>query len=113
MGGLLNRLNAGTRLYCELGARVSRAFGHPTRLFIVQQLAHGRRSVLELTEMTDSDASTISKHLTVLKNAGVVASEKEGSKVDYRLRVSPRGGLFTCMEEVAETIVDAVASSSR
>ena len=59
------------------------------------------------TEVIDADLSTISKHLSVLRNAGVVTAEKRGARVFYRLRISPDGALFGCMSSVADTLAAA------
>src|SRR4030065_326438 len=64
------------------GARAStrKAMGHPTRLFIIEELHKAERCVNELTEMIGSDVSTVSKHLSVLKNAGLVYDETHGHR---------------------------------
>ncbi|MCL5271670.1 MAG: metalloregulator ArsR/SmtB family transcription factor, partial [bacterium] len=59
-----------TRSQCEARARIIKAMGHPTRVFMVEELSKGERCVCELTEMVGADVSTVSKHLSVLKNAG-------------------------------------------
>jgi ArsR family transcriptional regulator len=76
-----------TRLHYESRAQVMKALAHPTRLFIVDELGRGERCVCELTEMVGADVSTVSKHLTVLKQAGIVADDKRGTQVFYSLRV--------------------------
>ena len=54
-------------------ARVVKAMAHPTRLFVVDELSqHGQRCVCQLTEMIGADMSTVSRHLAILKNAGIV-----------------------------------------
>jgi ArsR family transcriptional regulator len=77
--------------------------GHPTRLFIVEELSRGERCVCELTEMVDADVSTVSKHLSVLKNAGIVRDEKRGSQVFYSLLVPCVLNFFSCVESVLES----------
>ena len=92
-----------------------KALGHPTRLFIVEELARGERCVCELQEMIDADFSTVSKHLSLLKSSGVVSDRKEGLKVFYRLRMPCITKFFDCIEEV-ETMggkAKACCSSSR
>jgi len=84
----------------EARARVIKAMGHPTRLFIVEELSRGERCVCELTEMVEADVSTVSKHLTVLKNAGIVQDEKRGVQVFYKLRVPCVVNFFSCIESV-------------
>ena len=63
----------------EARARLLKALAHPTRLKLVDELAaHDNLCVCDLTEAIGSDISTVSRHLTQLKNAGIVASEKHG-----------------------------------
>jgi ArsR family transcriptional regulator len=84
----------------EARAKVLKAMAHPTRLFMVDELSKGERSVLELTRMIGADVSTVSKHLTVLKNAGLVSDEKRGPQVFYSLKVPCALQFFTCVESV-------------
>jgi ArsR family transcriptional regulator len=56
--------------------------------------------VCDLRELVGSDLSTVSKHLAVLKHAGVVADEKRGSQVFYSLRCPCVTAFFTCAESV-------------
>ena len=46
--------------------------------------------------------STVSRHLSQLKNAGLVADEKRGTMVYYRLRVTCLTKFFSCIEAVLE-----------
>ncbi len=85
----------------EARARVLKALAHPTRLKLVDELAaHDNVCVCDLTEAIGSDISTVSRHLTQLKNAGIVASEKQGKMVFYSLRVKCLTSLFGCIESV-------------
>lgn len=77
-----------------------KALGHPVRLFMVDKLAQGEECVCDLTEMVGLDISTVSKHLLVLKNAGVVVDEKRGKQVFYRLRTACVSNFFGCIESV-------------
>lgn len=81
-------------------AAVFKALAHPTRLFIVEQLAVGERCVNDLTAMVGADVSTISKHLSVLKNAGIIADEKRGLQVFYRLLTPCVLSIFSCCDGV-------------
>ncbi len=73
--------------HLDARAKVLKALAHPTRLFIVEELEKEERCVCDLTEMIGADVSTVSKHLSVLKQAGIVADDKRGNLVFYRLRV--------------------------
>jgi ArsR family transcriptional regulator len=84
-------------------ASVFKALAHPSRLFIVEQLAQQERCVCELTEMIGADMSTVSKHLSVLRAAGVIQDDKRGLQVYYRLKMPCVLRFFDCVGEVVET----------
>ena len=81
-------------------ARIIKALAHPTRLFIVDELARGERCVCELTDRIDAEMPTVSRHLSVLRKAGVLEDEKRGSQVFYRLRMPCVLNFFKCLKTV-------------
>jgi DNA-binding transcriptional ArsR family regulator len=83
-------------------ARIIKALAHPTRLFIVDELARGERCVCELTDMIGVEMPTVSRHLSQLKAAGILDDEKRGSQVFYRLRVPCVLNFFKCVQAVQE-----------
>ena len=87
-------------------ARIIKAMAHPSRLFIVDELSRQERCVHELTEMVGADVSTVSKHLSVLKNAGIVQDEKRGAQVYYSLKVPCVLKFFSCVESVMKSLVE-------
>lgn len=84
----------------ELHAQVLKALSHSTRLFIVNELAQGEKCVCELQELIEDDISTISKHLSVLKQAGIIEDRKEGLRVYYRLRLKCFPMFLSCIENL-------------
>ena len=85
----------------EARAKIIKALAHPARLFIVDELSRGvERCVCELTEMVGVEMSTVSRHLTVLKNVGLVEDEKRGAQVYYRIRCGCVPDFFDCVESV-------------
>ena len=98
-------MNQKEKALLEAKANVLKALGHPTRLWMAEQLADGEKCVCELGENVDADFSTISKHLAVLKQAGVVVDEKRGKQVYYRLKVPCILKFMPCIEEVVEATV--------
>lgn len=84
----------------EAKAKIIKAMAHPTRLFIVDELSRQSRCVCELTDMIGADTSTVSKHLSVLKAAGIVQDEKRGLQVWYMLKVPCILSFFGCVERV-------------
>jgi ArsR family transcriptional regulator, arsenate/arsenite/antimonite-responsive transcriptional repressor len=73
----------------RLKAQVAKALAHESRLMIIDALYEKDMCVSELTKMVGADQSTVSKHLSVLKQAGIILDRKEASnKVYYHLRVA-------------------------
>ncbi len=81
-------------------ARIIKALAHPTRLYIVDQLARAPRCVCELTALIGADVSTVSKHLSLLRGAGLVEDEKRGAQVWYRLCAPCILNFIGCVEDV-------------
>jgi len=87
----------------ELKAEVLKALGHPTRLAIVEMLDAGERCVCEINERIEADHSTVSKHLSILKKAGVLSDRKQGLKVYYKLEVPCILNFVNCIVSVIES----------
>ncbi len=99
------------RTMYEARARIIKSLAHPARLRMVDELAKGPACVCDLRAMVGSDLSTVSKHLAVLRNAGIVADEKRGSQVFYSLRCPCVTAFFTCAETVLKkTLNDQLES---
>lgn len=80
----------------ETQARIFRALGHASRLLMVDALRGGELCVCELRDLVGADMSTVSKHLSVLREAGVVASEKRGANIYYTLAMGCVPGFIDC-----------------
>ncbi|NMC44727.1 MAG: winged helix-turn-helix transcriptional regulator [candidate division Zixibacteria bacterium] len=96
-------MDAQTKALYEARAEIIKAMAHPTRLFIVDHLSRRKACVAELTNLIGADMSTVSKHLTVLKSAGIVEDHKQGAQVYYALRVPCIMNFFGCVESVIKT----------
>ena len=83
-------------------AAVFKALGHPARLHVVNELAAGERCVSDLVELTGLGWSTVSRHLSVLKAVGVVADEKRGLQIFYRLKLPCVARFTACLHAAAE-----------
>ena len=97
-------MDARTRARYEARARILKAMAHPTRLFLVETLSRRPACVCKLTEMVGADMSTVSKHLAVLKAAGIVQDEKRGMQVFYHLRCRCILGFFDCVESALKQV---------
>jgi ArsR family transcriptional regulator len=93
-------MDAKTQARFEARAKVLKALAHPSRLYMVDVLSHGERCVCELTALVGADMSTVSKHLSVLKSAGIVSDDKRGMQVFYKLKMPCVLRFFDCVGEV-------------
>lgn len=84
----------------ERRARVIKAMGHPSRLQILDELSRGERCVCELQEIVGADMSTVSKHLALMREAGLVLDQRRGTQVLYRLRVPCVLKFLDCVDAV-------------
>ena len=75
------------RIDYEAQAKVMKALAHPSRLLLVHALMDHELCVCELRELLPYNLSTVSRHLSVLKNAGLLKEEKRGLYVYYHLTV--------------------------
>jgi DNA-binding transcriptional ArsR family regulator len=87
-------------------AKVFKALGHPSRLLMVEALGQGEKCVCELRELVGSDISTISKHLTVLKEAGLVRDERRGTSIYYSLRLQCVTAFLACVRHFFDQQLD-------
>jgi len=87
----------------EERAKIIKALAHPSRLMMVDALVEGEKCVCELTELVGSDMSTVSKHLSLMKEAGIVDDRKVGQQVFYSLRVPCIVKFVGCVEAVMKS----------
>ena len=83
-------------------AQVFKALAHPGRLLMLDELSRGERCVCELAALVGSEMPTVSRHLSQLKNAGIVDDDKRGAQVFYRLVTPCVMNFFGCVASVRE-----------
>lgn len=93
----------------EAKANVFKALGHPSRVMVVNALADGEKCFCELTEMIGADKSTVSKHLSVLKQAGIIRDEKRGLMVFYTLRACCVLNFMNCVDNMISENIKELA----
>lgn len=94
-------------------ARVAKALAHPSRLMMLEALAERELCVCELTQLVAADQSTVSKHLAILKQAGLVADRRDGSKTYYRPTLCCLKALWDCIENVLRENLKAQQAALR
>lgn len=87
----------------ELQAEVLKALAHPIRLAIVQFLHQEEKCVCKIVDYVGTSQSNISKHLSLMKQAGILSDRKEGLSVYYRLNMPCTLNFFQCVRDIIET----------
>lgn len=82
-----------------------RALADPTRRKILRLLRARRRTSGEIADAFDSSWPTISRHLAVLRAAGLIVRERKGPFIEYDVNT-------TVLQEVIELLLDAVPDRS-
>lgn len=90
-----------TLLFAEF-ARVSKALGSGNRLELLEFLAQGERSVDALAGLSGLSVANTSRHLQVLRQAGLVAARKEGQFVYYTVSGDGVIKLLAALQEVGQ-----------
>jgi ArsR family transcriptional regulator len=98
-------MNEKTRKRYEARAKIAKAMAHPSRLLMLDLLQKQEMCVGELTEEVGADQSTVSKHLAVLKDVGLIDVRKEGAMSYYRVTCGCLDGFFSCLESVLKADV--------
>jgi ArsR family transcriptional regulator, arsenate/arsenite/antimonite-responsive transcriptional repressor len=81
-------------------ADVAKALAHPARMAIIDILSRGEQCVTDLTCVLELSQPTVSKHLAVLRSAGLLDCTKVGNQVTYRIRTPCMAELFRCLDRI-------------
>lgn len=84
----------------ELKAEVLKALAHPIRLAVADFLKDGEQCVCDIAEHVGAERSNVSRHLSVMVNAGVLESRKDGLRVLYSLRTPCVLNFLSCATDV-------------
>jgi len=85
------------RLVFEKQAEIVKAMAHPVRIAVLDFLKDGPQCVCDIAEYVDSERSNVSRHLSVMVNAGILTHRKEGLKVIYSLKAPCIMDFFSCI----------------
>ena len=85
------------QLLFEKQAEIVKAIAHPLRIAVVDFLKDGQQCVCDIAEHIGSERSNVSRHLSVMVNAGVLEYHKEGLKVIYKLKTPCILDFFSCI----------------
>ncbi len=88
------------RLLFEKQAEIAKAIAHPLRIAIVDFLKDGEQCVCDIAEHIGAERSNVSRHLSVMVNAGLLGFRKKGLKVIYKLKTPCIVDFFSCVSDV-------------
>ena len=93
-------LDKSKQLLFEKHAEIAKAIAHPIRIAIIDFLKDDEQCVCDIAEYVGSERSNVSRHLSVMANAGLLEYRKEGLKVIYRLKCACIVDFFECVTRV-------------
>jgi len=79
-------------------AAIVKAMAHPTRLLVMDVLTGGEKCVNDLTLIAGCDVTTLSKHLALMRRAGLLQCDKRGVSVFYRIACPCFLEFFRCID---------------
>ncbi len=84
-------------------ASILKALGQPTRLQILELLKEGERCVCEIFPAISQEQANVSKHLAILKQAGILESRKDGLRILYRIKAPEVLSLLNGVSKLLKT----------
>ena len=87
-------------LLFERQAQIAKALAHPLRMAVIDFLQDGEKCVCDIAEHLGAERSNVSRHLSVMVNAGVLSCRKDGLKVFYTLRIPCVADFLSCVIRV-------------
>jgi DNA-binding transcriptional ArsR family regulator len=94
----------------QIQARLCKAMSHPLRLELLHDLREAPKHVGELAELVGQPQSTVSRHLSILRSAGIVLARHDGQSVYNRI-ANPK--LFKVCDLMRETLEEQSAREAR
>jgi len=93
-------LSKDKQMLFERQAEIAKAIAHPLRVAIINFLKDGEQCVCDIAEHVGSERSNVSRHLSVMANAGLLEYRKDGLKVIYKLKCVCIVDFFSCVTRV-------------
>ena len=94
----------------KIHAEMCKVFSNSTRLEILNLLRDDEMSVTELIEKTKLSQANISQHLSIMKSKGIVASNRRGKNIYYKL-ANPK--IIKAFDIIKEVLADKLKRNSK
>lgn len=86
----------------ERKVTILKALAHPTRICIAEMLAEEEFCACEIAERFSWDRTTISKHLTLMREVGILEDRRDGVNIYYRLKMRCLLSALKCIDQALE-----------
>lgn len=90
----------------EKSVKIFKALGHPIRYKIVKFLYDGPKCVCKLNENIEFSQANLSQHLKILKEAGILTSEKVGMNIHYQISSKEIKNIIDIVDNFSMSIND-------
>lgn len=90
----------------DKSVKIFKALGHPIRYKIVKFLYDGPKCVCKLNENIEFSQANLSQHLKILKEAGILSSEKVGMNIHYRISSEEIKGIIDSVDKFVMNYFD-------
>lgn len=90
----------------EISVKIFKALGHPIRYKIVKFLYDGPKCVCKLNENIEFSQANLSQHLKILKEAGILSSEKVGMNTHYRISSEEIKNIINSVDKLVMSYFD-------
>ena len=95
------------KLVFEKQSEIAKALGHPLRVAVLEFLRTDEKCVCDIAKFVGSEQSNVSKHLSLMTNAGILESRKEGLKVFYKIKTPCVLEFLDCMKKCIKSGIEA------
>jgi DNA-binding transcriptional ArsR family regulator len=97
----------------SIEAKFFRGLSDSTRLFILEALRDGEKTVSEIVELTQQSQPNISNHLKCLDECGLVKHRRDGKNIYYSLKDEKTRELLNTSEEIVEKVYKHIETCLR
>ena len=94
-------------------ATIGQSLGNPHRLRLIGLLSHSEKTVERLAESIEQSTAATSAHLKVLRTAGLVAADKRGKHVWYRLQSNDVAAVWLALRNLGESLSPEIREAKR
>jgi len=103
-------MNKKDSLINVMHANICKIFTSPIRIMIMDELQKGERTVSQLEEAIEIRQATLSQHLAVLREKGIVMTRRQGHNVHYRIS-NPK--ILKACRLMREVLLEQIEGNSR